>query len=121
MSLPKCITHNQGFFTATFIAMVIFLACLSCQMTETQKKESIAAAADSAIAVTTAQPFPWAKIGLILGNILGTGAIIDNRRKDILINLLKKGSHAADTLADQIRSQANSYSTQPGSLRDSGS
>lgn len=113
MSLPKCITHNEGFFTGLSIALIFLLAVLSCQMTETQKKQVFTTAAETAIAVTTHAPIPWKTIALVIGNLIGTGAVVDNRRKDILIKILKKTSNASKTLADSIRDQAATDSTQP--------
>jgi phage-related tail protein len=113
MSLSKCITHNEGIFTSLFIALILLLAMLSCHLTETQKNQAVSTAAETAIAVSTGQPIPWKTIGLFLGNILGTGAIIDNRRKDVLIKILKRTSNASKTLADQIRDQASVDSTEP--------
>jgi hypothetical protein len=66
----------------------------SCQLTQAQKKEIIDTGAIVGQAVVTHNPIPWKTIGLLIGNILGSGAIMDNRRKDILIKVLQKANDA---------------------------
>lgn len=98
MSLKSAIQHNQGVFISVAICVIILGGFFACQLTETQRRQTIAAAADTAIAVTTGTPIPWQTIALVIGNLLGTGAVIDNRRKDVLVKILKKVNDANEAI-----------------------
>lgn len=89
MSPTKAIAHNQGLFSSTLIALAILAIALGCHLTNAQKKDIIATAAISAEAVVEGSPLPWSQIGIALGALFGSGTMIDNRRKDTLINRLK--------------------------------
>jgi len=98
MSLKTAIRHNEGLFVSILICSAIISGLFACQLTETQKKEIIDTGAIVGTAVVTHSPIPWKTVGLLIGNFLGTGAIIDNRRKDILIKVLQKASDANKAL-----------------------
>jgi hypothetical protein len=74
----------------------------ACQLTQAQKKEIIDTGAIIGTAVVTHNPIPWKTIGLLLGNILGSGAIIDNRRKDLLIKVLQKAKDANQAMLTNL-------------------
>ncbi len=107
MSLPPFIRHNQTFFAALAISALILGGMLGCQLTESQKRQVISTAADSAIAVAAGKPIPWSQIGLAIGTLLGGGAVVDNRRKDVLIKRLKNESAHKDTLLSPAPPRAN--------------
>lgn len=108
MIFPSFMRHNQGFFTAAFICLVFALALLSCQMTPEQKKATIQTAVHVGEAAIEGTPLPWDKIGLLIGTILGAGAIVDNRRKDVVI---KKDKSELNAKADLITKLANGNGT----------
>jgi hypothetical protein len=89
MPLTKAIQHNQSLFIAALISILCFATLISCHLTQAQKKEIISQAVPIAEAVASGTPIPWEGIGLAISTILGSGAIVDNRRKDVLIKRLK--------------------------------
>ena len=103
-SLLPMIRHNQGLFSGFAVAAFIIIVLASCQMTASQKTAAIQGAADTAISVATGTPIDWKTVGMIIGSLLGTGTIIDNRRKDILIKVLQKSNAVKDGIIAEIRS-----------------
>jgi hypothetical protein len=89
MSLNKAIAHNQSLFIAAIISILCFGGIAACHLTQAQKKQIITTAIPVAEAVLEGSPLPWSEIGLAIGAILGSGAVVDNRRKDVLIKRLK--------------------------------
>ena len=110
MSLTKSIQHNQSLFIAAAISILCFGGMLACHLTPTQKKDIITAAIPVAEAVLEGSPLPWSEIGLAIGTILGSGAIVDNRRKDVLIKRLKKENANAQGIISAIPSPRNDNS-----------
>jgi hypothetical protein len=102
MDLKAAIRHNPNLFCSILICSAITCGLIACQLTEAQKKEIIETGAAVGTAVVTQSPIPWKTIGLLLGNILGSGAIIDNRRKDLLIKVLHKAKDANDALISNL-------------------
>jgi len=98
------IRHNQGLFSGFAVAAFIIIVLASCQMTETQKTTAIQGAADTAISIATGTPIDWKTVGIVIGSLFGTGTMIDNRRKDILIKMLKKSDAVKDGIIAEIRS-----------------
>jgi hypothetical protein len=98
MQIKAAIRHNQSLFLSILICAAVIAGLFACQLTETQKKEIIDTGAIVGTALVTKAPIPWKTIGLLLGNILGSGAIIDNRRKDLLIKVLQKAKDANDAV-----------------------
>jgi hypothetical protein len=90
MSLSKTIKHNQGLFTSALIALLIPLTIFGCHLTQDQKKQILSTTAIAAEAAAKGSPIPWSQIGLAFGTLFGSGVMIDNRRKDVLIKTLKK-------------------------------
>ena len=103
-SLLPMIRHNQGLFTGFATSVFIIIALASCQMSESQKKVAIQGAADTAISVATGTPVDWKTIGMIIGSLLGTGTAIDNRRKDVVIKMLKKSDAVKDGIIAELTS-----------------
>lgn len=89
MSLPQALRHNQSLVIAAIISILCFGGMFACHLTQAQKKEIISTAAIATEAVVTGTPIPWSQIGLTIGTILGSGAVVDNRRKDTLIKRLQ--------------------------------
>lgn len=110
MSLPKTIVHNQGLFASLLIALIILAAQLGCHLTTAQKKEIIATSSMAAEAIAEGSPLPWSQIGAALGILFGSGTMIDNRRKDTLINRLKTENADKDKLISRITTPANNNS-----------
>jgi hypothetical protein len=94
MQIKASIRHNPNLFLSILICAALIAGLIACQLTEAQKKEIIDTGAIVGQAVVTHNPIPWKTIGLLVGNILGSGAIMDNRRKDILIKVLQKANDA---------------------------
>lgn len=94
MNIKATIRHNQSLFVCAAICLLIIGGLFACHLTEAQQKEIIETGAIVGTAVVTHTPIPWQTIGLLLGSILGSGAIVDNQRKDILIKVLQKANDA---------------------------
>jgi hypothetical protein len=89
MSLKKAIQHNQSLFISAIITCLCFGGMFACHLTQKQAKailDTTVAVAEIAAPVT---PTPWREILLAAASLLGSGAVVDNRRKDILIKRLK--------------------------------
>lgn len=101
MSFSTAIRHNQSLVIAAIISIISFGGIAACQLTQPQK-EAIADTSKGIIdAVVQKTPLPWAQIGLTIGTILGSGAIVDNRRKDVLIKTLQsKNADLTEKLAN---------------------
>lgn len=106
MSLAKAIDHNQTLVIAAFISLLCLAALLGCHLSQLQKKAIISTAVPVAEALVEGSPIPWSQIGLLLGTLLGGGAVIDNRRKDVLIQRLKKENAQKDDLISAPRPAA---------------
>lgn len=111
MSLQQFARHNQSLVIAAIISLLSFGGILGCHLSEAQEKAIVTTAAETIITVAQGAPIPWAQIGLALGTILGSGAIVDNRRKDILIKSLQIQN--ADK-TDTIITIASANSKHPG-------
>jgi len=96
------IRHNQGLFVGFATSAFIVIVLASCALTATQKKTAIESAAATAIAVATKTPIDWKTVGIIIGSLLGTGTAIDNRRKDVVIKLLKKSDAVKDGIISKL-------------------
>lgn len=107
MSLSTAIRHNQSFFVAAIISILAFGGMFACHLTETQKKQIISTAAIAAETTATGQPLPWSRIGLAIGTLLGSGTMVDNRRKDILIKRLKTENANALAIVAKLAAPAN--------------
>lgn len=108
MVFPKFMSHNQGFFTSAFVSLILLLAMLSCHLTPAEKKEVIAQVSEVATAVATSTPIPWDTVGLIVGSLISTGLVIDNRRKDVLIKAKDKANaQNSEMLLDLTRANGN--------------
>lgn len=90
MSLTKALNHNQSLIIAALISILSTTGIIACHLTDIQKHAIITTAAETAQSAATGSPLPWSQIGLAIGTILGSGAVVDNRRKDVLIKRLKK-------------------------------
>jgi hypothetical protein len=110
MSIKASIRHNQNLFVSAMICFAIMTGLFACQLTQAQKKEIIDTGAIVGTAVVTHNPIPWKTIGLLIGNILGSGAIMDNRRKDLLIKVLQKAKDANEAM---LANMVNGNSTNP--------
>jgi len=114
MSLSKPIQHNQSLFIAAIITIIGFGGMFACHLTETQKKEIITTTAIAAEAAAGGSPLPWSEIGLAIGTILGSGSVIDNRRKDVLIKRLKQeNANISHTLESVLSPPNNNPSRVP--------
>lgn len=89
MSLSKAIRHNQSLVTAAIISFLCFGGILACHLSESQKQAIKTTALPLAEAAATAAPTPWKEIALGIISLLGSGVVVDNRRKDVLIKRLK--------------------------------
>jgi hypothetical protein len=89
MSLTKAIQHNQSLFIAALISTLCFGSITACHLTHQQKKDIITQAVPIAKALTPGVPIPWDQLALLAITLLGSGSVIDNRRKDVLIKRLK--------------------------------
>jgi hypothetical protein len=89
MSLTKAIHHNQSLFIAALISILCFGSMLGCHLTHAQQKDIITQAVPIAKALTPGVPIPWEQIALLVTTLLGSGSVIDNRRKDVLVKRLK--------------------------------
>ena len=110
MSLTKSIQHNQSLFIAAAISILCFGGMFACHLTQAQKKQIITTAIPVAEAVLEGSPIPWSDIGLAIGTILGSGAIVDNRRKDVLIKRLKSENACGHELIKNAISTINNNS-----------
>jgi len=116
MSLTKAIQHNQSLFISAIISLLCFGTMLGCHLTQAQKKAIITTTVIAAEAAAGGSPLPWTEIGLAIGTILGSGAVVDNRRKDVLIKRLKtENANIADTL-ERIASPNNNHTSRPTPL-----
>lgn len=87
-NILSIIRHNQGLFTS-FLIVGIILACLyGCNLSEQQRAEAVTVLAQTAENIVTEKPIDLSRLLLLLGNVLGIGAVIDNRRKDVHIKTL---------------------------------
>jgi hypothetical protein len=107
MTLAKMANHNQSLLIAAIISFLCFGGILACHLTEAQKKEIITTTAIVAEAAVEGSPMPWSKIGLAIG----TGAVIDNRRKDVLINRLKTENANTQGIITAIATTPSNHST----------
>lgn len=110
MQIRPAIRHNQNLLVSALICVAIMTGLFACQLTQAQKKDIIDTGAIVGTAIVTQNHIPWKTIGLLLGNILGSGAIIDNRRKDLLIKVLQKAKDANDAV---IANLVNGNCTNP--------
>lgn len=87
--IRSLIGHNQGLFTSLLICGVVLATLYGCNMSEEQRAETITVLAETATEIVTQKPVDISRLLLLLGNLLGLGAVIDNRRKDVHIKTLK--------------------------------
>jgi hypothetical protein len=114
MSLTKALQHNQSLFIAAVISILAFGGITACHLTETQKKAIITTSLPIAEAAATAAPSPWKDIALSIISLLGSGVIVDNRRKDILIKRLKtENANALDTVIKLVSPPNNNSNRIP--------
>jgi hypothetical protein len=102
MSLRSSIDHNQSLYISAVICVLCFGGILACHLTETQKKAIISTTAIAAESVVEGSPLPWSEIGLAIGTLLGGGAVVDNRRKDVLIKRLKTENARITEILDRV-------------------
>jgi hypothetical protein len=107
MSLTKAIQHNQSLFIAALISTLCFGSMLGCHLTHAQKKDIITQAVPIAKALTPGVPIPWEQIALLVTALLGSGSIIDNRRKDVLVKRLKTENANALQLVTKLVAPPN--------------
>lgn len=84
--------HNQGLFASLLIVCVVLAALYGCNLSDQQRAEALTVLAQTAENVVTHKPVDYSRLLLLLGNILGVGAVIDNRRKDVHIKTLKSNA-----------------------------
>lgn len=89
MSLRDAINHNQSLFISAIITFLCFGGMAACHLTQRQADAIIDASVTAAETVAPVTPTPWREIILAAATLLGSGAVVDNRRKDVLINRLK--------------------------------
>jgi len=110
MSIKAAIQHNQALAAAAVLCLLLGGGLFSCHLTQAQKKEILTTATIVGTAVVEQSPIPWDKIGLLIGTILGAGAIVDNRRKDVVIKQEQKYN---DQKTELLAKLVNGNSTNP--------
>ena len=96
MQLKTILQHNQSLVAAAVLCLLCFTGFVACRLTPQQRSAALQTAAHVAESAAEGTPWPWSEIGLLIGTILGAGAIVDNRRKDVVIKQEKKYSNAKD-------------------------
>jgi len=107
MSLTKAIRHNQSLFISAIITVFSFSGMLACHLTHQQQKAIIDTTVAVAEAAAPVSPPPWREILLAIGTLLGSGSVIDNRRKDVLIKRLKTENANKEALVLKLVAPAN--------------
>jgi len=90
MSLTASLQHNQSLVIAALISLIAAGSMIGCHLSETQKQQLLETSHGVITAAVTKEPIPWPEIGKLIGVLLGSGLLVDNRRKDVVINQLKK-------------------------------
>ena len=90
MPIKAALQHNQSLVAAAVVCLLCFTGFLACRLTPQQRSVALQTAAHVAESAAEGTPLPWSEIGLLIGTILGAGAIVDNRRKDVVIKQEKK-------------------------------
>jgi hypothetical protein len=111
MSLTKAIQHNQSLFIAAAISILCFGTITACHLTQKQKEAIVTTALPIAEAAATAAPPPWKDIALGIISLLGSGVVVDNRRKDVLIKRLKTENANANAIISVIPTPPNNNRT----------
>jgi len=91
-SILSAISHNQGLFTSFLLVAILLTTLYGCNLSEQQRVETVAVLAETAERIVTDKPVDLSRLLLLLGNVLGIGAVIDNRRKDVHIKTLKNNA-----------------------------
>lgn len=119
MSLSKAIQHNQSLFISAIICTLCFGGLLACQLTRKQTQTILDTTATIAEIAAPVAPPPWREIILAALTLLGSGAVVDNRRKDVLIKRLKKeNANIANTLETVLTPANNNTSRIPPSCNN---
>jgi len=96
MTLPPTIRHNQSTFAALLISAILIGGFLGCQLSLAKKQAIAQKAAQIADTVAPVAPPPYKELLLALSALLSSGLLVDNRRKDTVIKVLKS-NHAHQT------------------------
>jgi hypothetical protein len=107
MSLSKAIQHNQSLFISAIICTLCFGGMLACHLTQKQATAILENTATVAEIVAPVTPTPWREILLAAVSILGSGTLVDNRRKDVLIKRLKKENALQNNVITNIATTKN--------------
>lgn len=89
MNLPKLIRHNPSTFTALLIGLLIVAGFLGCQLARPDLLKVQAVAAEIAATAAPLAPPPYREILIGISTLLSSGILVDNRRKDSIIKILK--------------------------------
>lgn len=90
--IQKLIRHNPSTFTAVLIALLVIAGFLGCQLTKPDLQKVQAAAAKIAVTAAPLVPPPYKEILIGISTLLGSGILVDNRRKDSIIKVLKSAN-----------------------------
>jgi hypothetical protein len=116
MSLRKAIQHNQSLFISALISILCFGGILACHLTQKQTDAIIDTTTTVAEIAASATPTPWREILLAAVVLLGSGSVIDNRRKDVLIKRLKKENANHLDLVSQLAAPNHNATSRPTTL-----
>jgi hypothetical protein len=113
MSLKSAVQHNQSLVIAAGFSLAAALSMIGCHLSQLQKAAIIETSEGIAQAVVQSKPIPWPAIGELVGVLLGSGLLVDNRRKDVVIKRLKLQNADQQKLITTIVTPTKRNSTTP--------
>jgi hypothetical protein len=102
MSLKTAIQHNQSLFIAAILALLSFGTIIGCHFTQAQKEALKANTTKALKVVEEHAPTPWKEIAVVISTLISSGAVTDNRRKDVRIKSLKAENANLSQIASTI-------------------
>lgn len=118
MSVKKAIQHNQSLFISAIITILCFGGMLACHLTPAQEKAILDTTTTVAEIAAPVTPTPWREILLAVVSLLGSGSVVDNRRKDVLIKRLKKENANALQTVVRLTAPAINNPSRPLDVHD---
>ncbi|MEA1958201.1 MAG: hypothetical protein U9N44_00795 [Chloroflexota bacterium] len=104
MKAPATIRHNQTTAAALALSLLLLGGFMGCQLLKEPPPEAVAAVAVGAEAAAATAPPPWKEILLAVSALLGSGIFVDNRRKDVVIKVLKtQNGNQKEVSRDSLR------------------
>lgn len=102
MCLRSAIQHNQSLAIAAIISIICFGTMLGCHFTQAQKEALKANTTKALKVVEQHAPTPWKEIAIVISTLISSGAVTDNRRKDVRIKSLKAENENLTKIAGSI-------------------